>query len=180
MSRSDGVRPGFLVVALDSDGTYVGGLMVTDVHGLPLDFRYTDPITPTRLQRALYGGALDRYLRADVVARTLLGAVSEAPTALLLDDERLLGAVRAECPVGAVIRTNLPPVGDRGTIGGDQEDGAFLVQTVHGDPPLRVIVEGEAGSLPQTIADLGESMDPTEPMQRVRAALELIAAGEAA
>ena len=162
MSRSDGARPGFLVVSLDSDGTYVGGLMVTDVYGLPLDFRYTDPITPTRLQRALYGGALDRYLRADVVARTLLGAV------------------RAECPVGAVIRTNLPPVGERGTIGGDQEDGAFLVQTVHGDPPLRVIVEGEAGSLPQTIADLGESMDPTEPMQRVRAALELIAAGEAA
>ena len=44
----------------------------------------------------------------------------------------------------------------------------------------RLLVEGEAGSLPQTIADLGESMDPTEPMQRVRAALELIAAGEAA
>ena len=54
------------------------------------------------------------------------------------------------------------------------------MQAVHGDPPLRVIVEWEAGSLPQTIADLGESMDPTEPMQRVRAALELIAAGEAA
>ena len=78
-SRSEGApQPGFLVVRADDGGTYVGGLMVTDASGLPVDFRYTDPVTPTRLQRALYGAVLDRYLRSEVVLRTLLDALERA------------------------------------------------------------------------------------------------------
>jgi hypothetical protein len=86
----DGPRPGYLVVRADEGGAYVGGLMVTDASGLPVDFRYTDPITPTRLQRALYGGVLDRYLRSEVVLRTLLDALETAPTLLVVDDPDLL------------------------------------------------------------------------------------------
>ena len=180
-SRPADLRPGYLVVHSDEAGTYVGGLMVTDDSGLPLDFRYTDPITPTRLQRALYGGALDRYLRADVVASTLLGAITERPTVLIVDDERLLEAVAADCPVASVITTSVPPLGARGETRAEGS-GGMLVQAVESRSPLRVDVTDQAvmAQMVAFLVTLSERMDPLEPADRVRAALALIAAGEAA
>ena len=37
-------------MAVKEGASYLGGLLVTDTSGIPLDFRYTEPITPTRLQ----------------------------------------------------------------------------------------------------------------------------------
>ena len=93
------------------DGTYVGGLMVTDASGLPVDFRYTDPVTPTRLQRALYGGVLDRYLRVEVVLRTLLDALERPPSLLLVDDPDLLDEPIDACPVALVAASQADPIG---------------------------------------------------------------------
>lgn len=178
---SSAPRPGYLVVHTNEGGTYIGGLMVTDDHGLPLDFRYTDPITPTRLQRALYGGALDRYLRADVVAATLLKAVGEQPTMLVVDDERMLGTFTGPCPTAALTGTNLPPLGDRGQSRPEQ-NGTVLVQLVDGSSPVRLSVDdaSHSGAITSALVTLGERMDPLEPAERVRAALELIAVGEVA
>jgi hypothetical protein len=172
-------RPGFLVVEASDDGTYVGGLMVTDAVGLPLDFRFTDPITPTRLQRALYGGALDRYLRADVVAATLLKAVEERPTVLLVQDDELLDLPDAPAPVALVTASRSPSLGAPGATRAEAEDRALL-QLADGISPARVSVR-DPQQLPAAVSALtalGERMDPFEPSERVRAALALIAAGE--
>ena len=40
----------------------MGGLLLTDESGIPLDFRYVEPITPTKLQAVLYGKALESHL----------------------------------------------------------------------------------------------------------------------
>lgn len=179
MAQRGGARPAYLVVHADDDGTYVGGLMLTDESGLPVDFRYTDPITPTRLQRALYGGALDRYLRADVVAATLLKAASEPPTVLLVEDESLLDAVDAECPVAVIGPSRVPPLGAAGTTRTDTP-GEVLVQVTDGANPVRISVADPARTpeVAAALVALGARMDPLEPADRVRAALELIAAGE--
>jgi hypothetical protein len=173
------VQPGYLVVAVDDDGTYAGGLMVTDESGLPLDFRYTDPITPTRLQRALYGGALDRYLKADVVAQTLLRALEQRPTLLLVEDEQLLEAVGADCPVAMASATRQPALGAAGAVRADPQ-GRLLVQVADGEGPLRVLPadEGTGEGVAAVLVELGRRMDPLEPAERVRAALGLIAAGD--
>ncbi len=164
-------RPAYLVVHSDDDGTYVGGLMLTDESGLPVDFRYTDPITPTRLQRALYGGA--------VVAATLLKAASEPPTVLLVEDESLLDAISADCPVAVIGPSRVPPLGERGATRTDVP-GETLVQVTDGANPVRISVADPATTAEVTAAlvALGGRMDPLEPADRVRAALELIAAGE--
>ncbi|HWH14059.1 MAG TPA: hypothetical protein VNT51_04885 [Miltoncostaeaceae bacterium] len=174
------LRPGYLVVQEGDDGGYVGGLMVTDGEGLPRDFRYTDPITPTRLQRVLYGGALDRHLRADVVAGTLLAALEERPTVLLVEDETLL-AVDAACPVALVDLSRAPALGPVGTVR-PEADGRRLVQVEEGSHPLRV-TPADPARADETVAALvalGEAMDPLEPAERVRAALGLIATGAVA
>lgn len=180
-------RPGYLVVRADDDGTYVGGLMVTDSSGLPVDFRYTDPVTPTRLQRALYGGVLDRYLRSEVVLGTLLSALDRAPTVLLIDDDRLLDERIDACPMAFVSSSRSDPLGAPGARA-PHGAGAFLLQIAEGGHPLRVelpagdpddpaMAAGEAAVVEALLA-LGRRMDPLEPVERVRDALDVIVAGE--
>lgn len=177
----DEPRPGYLVVQADEGGTYVGGLMVTDGNGLPVDFRFTDPITPTRLQRALYGGALDRYLRADVVAATLLRSVEQRPTMVLVEEEDLLSLPEAGCPVALVDVSRSPGMGAPGSTRTEAPD-RLLVQACEDGPPVRVVVSdpGSAGAVAASLTALGRRMDPMEPAQRVHAALALIAVGDTA
>lgn len=177
------LRPAYLVVRADAAGAYVGALLVTDGAGLPADFRYTDPITPTRLQRVLYGGVLDRNLRLDVVARTLLDATDQRPGLLLVDDRQLLDRGLADCPVALVSTGGVAPLGPVGTlqVGGDNT----LVQIAEGQPPLRMALPGGDGDAGRELAAgllvrLAATMDPLEPLARVREALDLVAAGEVA
>ena len=178
--RDDAHRPGFLVVRADDGGTYVGGLMVTDPSGLPVDFRYTDPVTPTRLQRALYGAALDRYLRTEVVLRTLLEALESRPTLLLVDDPELLDEPIDGCPVAHVAQSGLEPLGAPGTRS-PQGPGSLLLQAADGARPLRVSLPGEGGEedvVCDALVALGRRMDPLEPARRVGDALDVIVAEE--
>lgn len=174
--------PGYLVVRVGEDGSYVGGLMVTDAHGLPVDFRYTDPITPTRLQRALYGGVLDRYLRSEVVLRTLLASVQQKPTFLLVEDDRLLDEEIQGCPVAYASVSRAGALGARGTVEAEGE-GIHLVQTADSGAPLRLAMAESANGAVASVADglvrLAETMDVLEPADRVRGALDLIVSGEA-
>lgn len=171
-------RPGYLVVQADDAGTYVGGLMVTDTSGLPVDFRFTDPVTPTRLQRALYGGVLDRYLRSEVVLRTLMEALEQPPSLLVVDDPALLDEPVDICPmafVGTSRSEALGPVGTRVA----QGSGTFLLQAAETGHPLRVTLPSESGDeerVGASLADLGTRMDVLEPLERVRAALAVIVA----
>lgn len=176
---ADTPTPGYLIVDIAEDGMCVGGLMVTDDNGLPLDFRFTDPITPTRLQRALYGGALERYLKADVVAGTLLGSIEARPSVIFVEDEALLTLPEAKCPVAVVDVTRIGSLGEVGTVKGENRD-RVLLQAAEGVPPLRVTVgEGaEVSAVTSALVALYTHMDALEPAERVRRALGLIASGD--
>jgi hypothetical protein len=182
MSPPDAHRPGFLVVRAGDDGAYVGGLMVTDASGLPVDFRYTDPVTPTRLQRALYGSVLDRYLRSEVVLRTLLDALDGPPSLLLVDDPDLLDEPIDGFPVALVAASKADPIGPAGARSAEGT-GTFLLQAGGSGNPLRVSLPAgsphEAAVVAALVA-LSSRMDVLEPAARVRDALDVIVAGEAA
>jgi hypothetical protein len=55
---------GYLDVQQLDPAGYLGGLLVVDDFGLPVEFRHSVALRPTKLQRTLYGDALDRYLRS--------------------------------------------------------------------------------------------------------------------
>jgi hypothetical protein len=182
MSSPDGHRPGFLVVRAGGDGTYVGGLMVTDASGLPVDFRYTDPVTPTRLQRALYGNVLDRYLRSEVVLRTLLDALDGPPSLLLVDDPGLLDEPIDGFPVALVAPSKADPIGAAG-VRSAEGTGTFLLQADATGHPLRVSLPARSpheAAVVEALVALSARMDVLEPIGRVQDALDVIVAGEAA
>ncbi len=173
---------GYLDVMLAQPLGYVGGVLVADHFGLPVEFRHTLPVQPTKLQRALYGNALDRYLRTAVIAQRLLAGLEHDPPLVLVGDPLLVA--EAAIPLVHLTDSGLDPVGARGAV--EPFDGAsrgFLLQARADEAPLRVITEAPAhlyAEMAEALARTSATMDIHEPMARVRAGLALIAAGDVA
>src|SRR5262249_20078249 len=65
------VTLGFLGVLQEPSG-WLGGYLVTNGWGRPLEFRLTTAVQPNRVQAALYGPTLSEYLLADLIGKTLI------------------------------------------------------------------------------------------------------------
>ncbi len=174
---------GYLAVELHEPLGYVGGALVVDRYGLPLEFRHTLPVRPTKLQRALYGDALDRYLRTVVVARRLLDALEVRPSLVLVADPGLV-LDDGEPPTAHLTVSGMDPVGPTGHVAPlDGASDGFLLQARAGEAPLRLVTAAQPhlhGELARVVLDAAETTDVREPLARVRAGLLLIAQGEVA
>ncbi len=172
---------GYLDVQQLGPAGYLGGLLVVDDFGLPVEFRHTLALQPTKLQKTLYGDALDRYLRAAVIAVRLLDDLDSRPGVVLTSDP-LLAVGGDALPVAAFERSGVGPIGPAGTL--QEFDGAnpgFVLQLRDGEAPLRLISKASSAcyqDMADAVLEAAETMDITEPPVRVRAALSLIAAGE--
>lgn len=167
-------------VALKEGGSYLGGLLVTDTSGIPLDFRYTEPITPTKLQGVLYGKALEPHLKEEVIQKTLLKELKGTPDLFFVPVTDLVGGWVGDLkfPVLAVQKTQEPPLARLG----DQmrlSQRELLVQVGEGSAPLRVLFAAgmEVAAQDQAalkVVDAGYHMDLAEPLERVYAALQAL------
>ena len=173
---------GYLAVELHEPLGYVGGALVVDEYGLPLEFRHTLPVRPTKLQRALYGESLDRYLRTVVVARRLLASLEIRPAVVIVGDPLLI--LDDEPPVAHLTVSGVDPVGPPGHV--EPFDGAadgFLLQLRSGEAPLRLVTAAQPhlyGELARALTHAAETTDLREPLGRVSAGLRLIVQGEVA
>ena len=93
---------GFLAVLQEPTG-WLGGYLVTNGWGRPLEFRLTTAVQPNRVQTALYGPTLVEYLHADVIGKTLIEKTGTKPDLIVTDSPPALALrARIEIPVIAV------------------------------------------------------------------------------
>jgi hypothetical protein len=96
-------RLGFLAAVEEAERGIVGGLLVTNRFGRPLEFQCTTPVKPNRTQQILYGPTLRPYLLAEVIGRTLLDKVSVKPHLVLVEAAELLDLrSQIEIPVASL------------------------------------------------------------------------------
>ena len=170
------------VQRLDPAG-YLGGILVVDEFGLPLEFRHTLALRPSRLQTTLYGEALDRYLRAAVITTRLLDDLEQRPAVVLVSDS-ILAIGGDALPVAHMEASGLEPSGPVGTYRAlDSVSPGFTLQLRPGDPPVRFVTKADPScyrAMADAVLHVAETMDVSEPPARVRAALRLIAVGDSA
>ena len=171
-------------MAIKEGASYLGGLLVTDTSGIPLDFRYTEPITPTRLQSILYGKSLEPHLKEEVIQKTLLKELKTPPDLFILSATELAGGWSGDVkyPVLAVQKSQESPLSKVGDTfrSGPRE---LLIQLAEGAAPLRVMFAAavEPAAQEQAVAKLleaGYHMDLVEPLERVTAALQSLVVKE--
>jgi hypothetical protein len=90
---------GFLTVLQDANG-YLGGYLVTNLWGRPLEFRLSSAVQPNRVHKILYAGTLQPYLCSDLIGKTLVEK-TPTPVQLIVTDtpECLDLRLRLEIPV---------------------------------------------------------------------------------
>lgn len=179
----------YLMVTSPVPNVYIGGLMVTDGRALPVEFRYTEPIQPTKIQQVLYGQVLSAYIKREVILETLLKSMESKFKCLLVEDEHFLDYPGKGYTIVRLSATKSAPLGE---VGKTQEiaPGETLLQITAESSPVRinlpsnspkpkVEVETDGEAAPPTdtlkfLLEAGQSMDITEPLKRIERALEII------
>jgi len=86
----DQFRLGFLTAVEDTERGFVGGLLITNRFGRPLEFQCTAPVKPNRTQQILYGPTLKPYVLGELIGRTLLEKVGVKPHIVMVESPDLL------------------------------------------------------------------------------------------
>ena len=90
---------GFLTI-LQEAGGYVGGYLVTNGWGRPLEFRLSSAVQPNRVQQILYGGTLVPYVCADLIGKTLVDRAGVPVQLVVTDREAVLDLrLKSDAPV---------------------------------------------------------------------------------
>ena len=84
------VQLGFLCAIGQPEVGFVGGLLITNQHGRPLEFQCTTPVKPNRTQLILYGDTLKSWLLGEVIGRTLVERAQVSPDLILTSRTEML------------------------------------------------------------------------------------------
>ena len=158
---------GFLTVLHEANG-YLGGYLVTNQWGRPLEFRLSTAVQPNRVQQILYAGTLEPYICADLIGKTLVDKTGTAVQLVLTDTEAALDLrFRLEIPVAWVAPSS--PAGRPGS----PERNAGLCTNRPGQGP--VFCHPRFPSDIPPVREILERLDGTvelaEPFARIREAI---------
>jgi hypothetical protein len=177
---TDKVKLAYGIAYSSSTKGFLGAILITDYKGFPLEFRYTDPIVPTKIQQVLYGEGLEKYLKIDVITDSLVKSLTEDISVLFVEDEDMLEYKGKDFPIVRLFSTKAAPL----SLPGDFQKlkkNEILLQTAHAQNPVRLLFkenfecEGEAfNSIIEKLLEAGNFMDVDEPLKRVQKTLELI------
>ena len=91
---------GFLSIVEESSG-FIGGYLVTNSWGRPLEFRLSSAVQPNKVQQILYGDTLRAYLAGEVIGKTLIEKTTTRTQCILVDQPMALELRRhVDVPVG--------------------------------------------------------------------------------
>ena len=168
---------GFLSVEATADEKgWIGAMLVTDINGLPLEFRCTTAVKPDTLQRTLYGQKLEPFIKLELCAKRILSQVQRKPRVIFVNSEILLElepdtdlpVIYIQPPGGSV--PLVTPVSN-GVERGRVESGGE-------DPKSLVFWYSKENNPQETQALMGgifQKFNLIEPFDRSRAALKLLA-----
>lgn len=149
---------GFLSVYQDGNG-FVGGYLVVNAWGRPLEFRLSSPVQPNKVQQILYGDTLHGYLCGEIIGKTLIDKTATPVEWIVVDNPLTLDLrLRIEQPV-ALWHAPLDP---------DQPAPGLLVQS-HLYCNSRFPADA---SVMREIVDRLGAFDFAEPFARIREAMQ--------
>lgn len=169
----------YLITRQVQSGGILGAVLICDTKGFPLEFRYTEPIIPTKIQKVLYGNNLEKYLKVDVILDSLLKVLSNNYDYLIVGDESLLDYKDAKSILKVSSAQN-PLLSGNDKIQ-KTSDNECLLRIKLSESPIRLTFpnkfkcEGpEFESITASLLEMGENIDILEPMSRVQKSVDLI------
>ncbi|RIK83006.1 MAG: hypothetical protein DCC68_04890 [Planctomycetota bacterium] len=165
---------GFLAVC-DLEGRgLVGGYLLLNAAGRPLEFHCTAPVRPSRAQEILYGPTLEPFLYGEQIGRALVEKSAAKPLAVFTDREAVLAARPfVAAPLALVLKDS---AASAATDSAKSENPLF-------PPPFHRFEYGanvltlatahahDAPAIVERLAMHGVAFDLAEPFERIREAV---------
>ncbi|WP_414551694.1 hypothetical protein [Anabaena sp. CCY 0017] len=148
----------------DSDAIR-GAVLVTDKETKPLEFRVTEAVRPTKVQRTLYGEILYDYILVELIAVPLLAALTEKPKFVLVDDDMFMDVNNKQ---------EIPVIRLEAQESVNYEKNKFIIQDIKSSkfPSLRIIVsknlEAKLIDIQQCLEEIYMIRDLLEPFKRIQ------------
>ncbi len=140
---------GFLTVLRGATG-FLGGYLVTNPWGRPLEFRLSTAVQPNRVQQILYGDTLLPFICGELIGKTLVEKTTVSAQAIVTDQENVL-EMRRHLDIPVVYMKTA----------GDNQQG-FVTHSLF--PEDANLFDGFRDML-------GEGFDFSEPFARIREAI---------
>lgn len=158
------VQLGFLTILQEANG-FLGGYLVTNQWGRPLEFRLSTAVQPNRIHQILYGQTLQGYLCGELIGKTLVEKCTAQPQYIVTDKADALH-LRPHVPAPVLL------LGEAGA--GAAEPHAACVRPAGEKRPAifahaRFPEDKEA--IEQLLERLDGRLDLNEPFVRVREAI---------
>jgi hypothetical protein len=154
---------GFLTVLQEANG-FLGGYLVTNSWGRPLEFRLSTAVEPSRVQQILYGPTLRPYICADLIGKALVEKTSTHVQIIVTDCQSALELHRLiRIPVIWLPQSGLAPSEPPGS--------EALVKTPSGDVFCHPQFGTDKPTIRRLIEHLTEVLDLSEPFARIRKAI---------
>lgn len=157
------LKLGFLTTIECPDGALIGGLLVTNQFGRPLEFQCTTPVKPNRTQEVLYGPTLVPFLVGEVIGRTLVEKMNVKPNLILVEQDQAM-ELQNHISIPVAILSDVEQALDENSSFISEEVGKNRLRFDAGHAMSQSAVENTSKRIPGD-ADLGE------PFERVREAL---------
>jgi len=156
---------GFLTVLHEASG-YLGGYLVTNLWGRPLEFRLSSAVQPNRVQQILYGGTLQPYICADLIGKTLVDKAG-VPVQLVVTDREVVLELRQKLDIPVVW---LAPADE---VWAKVNDAAVVSPAANGRGPVRCHPRftGDVESVRELMQRMDGAVDLAEPFGGIREAI---------
>ncbi|MFH1302036.1 MAG: hypothetical protein ABIK07_13325 [Planctomycetota bacterium] len=160
---SNELKLGFLTTIECPDGSLIGGLLVTNHFGRPLEFQCTTPVKPNRTQEVLYGPTLVPFLLGEVIGLTLVEKMNIKPNLILIEQEQAI-ELQKHTSIPVAILSDVEQI--------LEESGSFICEHI-GKNRLRFDAAHQSGkaAIENTSKKIPGDADLGEPFERVREAL---------
>ncbi len=165
---------------LNLNEKHMGAILVTNKIGVPLEFKYTEPVTTTKLHKILYGSVLEKYLHETVIRDRLGREIHSNPDYFITtyDEKEFLGLLASKEMV-AVQKCNLPP-GDISGSFSRIRDREAIIELEEEQIFLRLAFSTSNETIQRNMAvwiqEISRTMDIVEPLDRITSALTNICA----
>jgi hypothetical protein len=148
---------------LQEGGSYLGGYLVTNVWGRPLEFRLSSAVQPNKVQQILYGGTLAPYLCGDLIGKALVDRAGVAVQLVVTTCEAALDLrLKLEVPVVWLV-------------GADSEDAAgplaLPLPNARGSLVCHARYPADVDTVRGLLTTMEGTLDLAEPFGRIREAI---------
>lgn len=172
---------GFLTVVRYEQHGFLGGYLVLNTSGRPLEFHCTAPVKPNRAQEILYGPTLEPYLYGEQIGQALIAKSQLLPLAICTDLAAVLSVREFVAPPVALVvasaETNTePPSAPIAAVHHRFDAGHAAVRPMFQLGANRLAVAATHADDQARVADalrpVAEHFDLSEPFERIRGAID--------